>query len=335
MGLLEGAGAKLAVKDGMAQPLAGGNIAFTHCEILDLNVDRFNVGIFPLAEIKADLTLMTSHRRPFASHNLSRPLIMGVVNVTPDSFSDGGDYAERGEAVSHVFKLIEAGADIIDIGGESTRPGSTGVGVEEECARILPVVKAAVDAGVTVSVDSFRAETLRAAIDAGASIVNDVTALTGDVEAMSTVAETDASVVLMHMRGSPKTMQNRPYYRLASFDVFHWLKSRVDACLEAGIARHRIAIDPGIGFGKTDLHNLELLDRVGVFHGLGCAVVIGVSRKSFIGRVANVETPKARLPGTLAATLTAVSRGVQIHRVHDVAAVRQAFAIWNARNNKT
>lgn len=335
VGLLEGASAKLAVESGAARPLAGGSVAFTHCEVLSLHLDHFSDGILPVGEIEADLTLMTSRRQAFASHNLFGPLIMGVINVTPDSFSDGGDYAERGDAISHVFKLIEEGADIIDIGGESTRPGSTGVGVKEECARILPVVRAAVDAGVTVSVDSFRAETLRAAIDAGASIVNDVTALTGDVEALSAVAETDASVILMHMQGSPKTMQNRPYYRLASFDVFHWLKSRVDACLEAGIGRHRIAVDPGIGFGKTDLHNLELLDRVGVFHGLGCAVVIGVSRKSFIGRVANAETPKARLPGTLAATLIALSRGVQIHRVHDVAALRQAVAVWDARNDNT
>lgn len=335
VGLLDGAVAELAVKGGIAKPLAGGSIAFTHCEVLQIEADGFVDGVFPLGQVETDLALMTDKRRSFASHDLSAPLIMGVINVTPDSFSDGGDYAKPSDAISYVFKLIEAGADIIDIGGESTRPGSTHVDVGEECARILPVIKAAVDAGATVSVDSFRAKTLRAAIDAGASIVNDVTALSGDVEAMSVVADTDASVVLMHMQGTPKTMQNNPSYRLASYDVFCWLKSRVDACLEAGIPRHRIAVDPGIGFGKSDIHNIELLDRVGVFHGLGCAVAIGVSRKSFIGRIANVKTPKARLPGTLAATSIALSRGVQIHRVHDVAAVRQAFAVWNARNDNT
>ena len=335
VGLLDGTGAKLAIENGKAQPLAGGTVAFTHCEVLDLNTDRSDSVILPSTQMPADLTLMTSQRQSFASHNLSKPLIMGVINVTPDSFSDGGDYAKQSDAINHVFNLVEAGADIIDIGGVSTRPGSSGVGIGEECARILPVIKAAVDAGVTVSVDSSRGETLRAAMGEGASIVNDVTALTGDPGAMAAVADTNASVVLMHMQGTPKTMQSRPSYRLASYDVFHWLKSRVDACLEAGIALHRIAVDPGIGFGKTDLHNMELLDRVGVFHGLGCAVMIGVSRKSFIGRIANVETPKARLPGTLAATAIALSRGVQIHRVHDVAAVRQAFAIWNARNDKT
>ncbi len=335
VGLLDGTGAKLAIENGKAQPLAGGSVAFTHCEVLELNADRLDGVILPSTEIAADLTLMTAQRQSFASHNLSKPLIMGVINVTPDSFSDGGDYAKLSDAITHVFNLVEAGADIIDIGGVSTRPGSSEVGIGEECARILPVIKAAVDAGVTVSVDSSREETVRAAMGEGASIVNDVTALTGDSGTMAAVADTNASVVLMHMQGTPKTMQSRPSYRLASYDVFHWLKSRVDACLEAGIALHRIAVDPGIGFGKTDLHNMELLDRVGVFHGLGCAVVIGVSRKSFIGRIANVETPKARLPGTLAATAIALSRGVQIHRVHDVAAVRQAFAVWNARNDKT
>lgn len=171
---------------------------------------------------------------------------------------------------------------------------------------------------------------MRAAIDAGARIINDITALTGDPEAAGVIAASDASVVLMHMQGTPEAMQLAPSYRLASFDIFEWLGARVDACVAAGIPRGRIAVDPGIGFGKNDDHNMEILQRAGAFHGTGCAVVIGVSRKSFIGRIAGVENPKDRLPGTLAATMLALSRGVQIHRVHDVAAAVQAIAIWNA-----
>ena len=173
---------------------------------------------------------------------------------------------------------------------------------------------------------------MRTAIAAGASIVNDITALTGDPDSLATIAATDVSVMLMHMQGTPETMQRAPAYRLASFDIFHWLKARLDVCDAAGIPRYRIAVDPGIGFGKTDVHNIELLTRAAVFHGLGCAVGIGVSRKSFIGRIAGVEAPKDRLPGTLAATGMALSRGVQIHRVHDVADVRQAVAVWNAQH---
>lgn len=334
VGLLSGPAAAMAVEDGMAKPLAGGPVAFTHCELLnpdDSGEHRFSVK--PNASVDGDLSSLVSARHPFAGHDLSRPVIMGVVNVTPDSFSDGGDHSDAKDAIDHALKLVEDGADILDIGGESTRPGAAPIGTAEECDRILPVVEAAVAAGVTVSVDTRRAETMRAAIAAGASIVNDVTALTGDPESLSAIAETDASVILMHMQGTPETMQNAPAYRLASFDIFHWLKTRIEACEATGISRDRIAVDPGIGFGKTDIHNMEVLGRAAVFHGLGCAVAIGVSRKSFIGRIAAVEVPKDRLPGTLAATGTALARGIQIHRVHDVADVRQAFAIWRAEHD--
>ncbi|CAN0579746.1 unnamed protein product [Laminaria digitata] len=174
---------------------------------------------------------------------------------------------------------------------------------------------------------------MRAAIAAGARIVNDISALTDDADAPGVVAASDASVVLMHMQGRPETMQQAPSYRLASYDIFEWLNTRIDACVAAGIPRGRIAVDPGIGFGKTDSHNIEILQRAGAFHGTGCAVAIGVSRKSFIGRIAGIEDPKDRLPGTLAATMLALSRGVQIHRVHDVAAAIQAIALWNAHTD--
>ncbi|MGB0631362.1 MAG: dihydropteroate synthase [Alphaproteobacteria bacterium] len=332
VGLMGGTAAALAIGAGSALPLAGGPVAFTHCEILQSDDAGGTVSrMIPAMEGAAASSDLTGKRENFAGHDLACPVIMGVVNVTPDSFSDGGDHADPAAAIAHARSLIDAGADILDIGGESTRPGAAAIGVAEECDRILPVIEAAVAAGMTVSVDTRRAETMLAAVDAGASIVNDVTALTGDPGSLEAVAATEAAVILMHMQGTPETMQDAPEYGLASFDIFHWLKARIAACAAAGIPRRRIAVDPGIGFGKTDGHNMEILHRAGVFHGLGCAVAVGVSRKSFIGRIAGIETPRDRLPGTLAATAIALSRGVQIHRVHDVAAARQAMAVWNAQ----
>tara|TARA_B100000700_G_C15056588_1_gene863123 strand:+ start:3844 stop:4920 length:1077 start_codon:yes stop_codon:yes gene_type:complete len=332
VGLLSGRAAKSAVAAGMASPLAGGRIAFTHCEILESDgLGKVNGRFSSAVEVGIDLSSLTGSRAPFAGHYLVRPLLMGVINVTPDSFSDGNDYPDSARAIAHADALIDAGADVLDIGGESTRPGAAPVGVKEECKRILPVIEAAVAAGVTVSVDTRHAETMRVAIEAGAKIVNDITALTDDDTALKTVAESGVSVILMHMQGKPENMQDNPCYGLASFDVYNWLRARIDACLKSGILPDKIAVDPGIGFGKADTHNMEILNRVGLFHGLGCAVAVGVSRKSFIGRIGGIETPKERLPGTIAATAIALSRGIQIHRVHDVAAIRQAIAIWEAQ----
>jgi dihydropteroate synthase len=334
VGLLSGDVAKSAIADGMASSLAGGRVAFTHCEMLESGDDgAIHRWLSPVTDIGTGLSRLTESRGAFAGHCLLRPLVMGVVNVTPDSFSDNNKRVDVAQAIAQAADLIEAGAHILDIGGESTRPGAAPVGAQEECERILPVVEAAVAAGATVSVDSRHAETMRAAINAGATIVNDITTLTYDRAALRTAAETDVSVILMHMQGKPESMQDNPLYRLASIDIYQWLKARIDACLECGISRDRIAVDPGIGFGKNDNHNMEILSRMGLFHGLGCAVAVGVSRKSFIGRIADVETPKERLPGTLAATAIALSRGVQIHRVHDVAAISQAISVWEAQHD--
>lgn len=281
----------------------------------------------------ADLAALTASRPSFAGLSLDRPLLMGVVNVTPDSFSDGGDFADPKAAIAHALEQGEAGADIVDIGGESTRPGAAATPVAEEIDRVMPVIEAALAAGLTVSVDTRRAAVMRAAIDAGVQIINDVTAFAHDPDALEAVAPSDASAILMHIRGTPGTMQQAPSYRLASHDICRWLGTRVAACATAGIAPARLAVDPGIGFGKTDAHNMEILDRAAMFHCLGCAVAIGVSRKSFIGRIAGIDAPKDRLPGTIAATLIALSRGVQIHRVHDVAAARQAVDIWEAMSD--
>lgn len=330
VGLMTGAAATRSVAAGTAFPLAGGPVAFSMIETLEAAVDGTASAHAPAATLPGAVDTLSPARAPFAGIDLSRPVVMGVVNATPDSFSDGGDFFDAARAVDQALRLAAEGAAIIDIGGESTRPGADAMPVSDEIARVIPVIEAAVAAGITVSVDTRRSVVMRAAIDAGARIVNDITALADDPDAPGVVAASDASVVLMHMQGRPDTMQKAPVYRLASFDILGWLSARIEVCVAAGIPRDRIAIDPGIGFGKTDDHNMEILQRAGAFHGTGCAVAIGVSRKSFIGRIAGVEDPKDRLPGTIAATMLALSRGVQIHRVHDVAAAVQAIAIWNA-----
>lgn len=330
LGLLTGDAATRGIAARTAFPLAGGPVAFSVVETFRASAAGIQSDYTPATEHPGAVATLGAARAPFAGIDLSRPVVMGVVNVTPDSFSDGGDYADPAEAIDQALRLAAEGAAIIDIGGESTRPGADPMPVEDEIARVIPVIEAAVAEGITVSVDTRRSAVMRAAIDAGARIVNDISALMDDADAPGVVAASNVSVVLMHMQGHPDTMQQAPSYRLASYDIFEWLSARIDACVAAGIPHDRIAVDPGIGFGKTDDHNMEILQRAGAFHGTGCAVAVGVSRKSFIGRIAGVENPKDRLPGTIAATMLALSRGVQIHRVHDVAAAVQAIAIWNA-----
>lgn len=267
--------------------------------------------------------------RRFHAFVLDRPLVMGIVNATPDSFSDGGDHFARDAAIEAGLRMMAEGADIVDIGGESTRPGAEPVPPEEERSRTIPVVETLARAGAVVSIDTRHADTMKAALDAGAAIVNDVTALTGP-GSLDLVAARGASCVLMHMQGAPRTMQASPRYDDAPAEVAAYLKARVAACEEAGIARDKIAVDPGIGFGKTPRHNAQLIARLGELKALGAAVLIGVSRKSFIAALSKGEKPKDRLPGSLAAALAAVARGADILRVHDVAATVQALKIWTA-----
>jgi dihydropteroate synthase len=270
-------------------------------------------------------------RQPvFAGLPLTRTLLMGVINVTPDSFSDGGEVLDAAAAVARGLAMLEDGADILDVGGESTRPGATPVTEAEEIARVVPVVGGLAAAGAPVSIDTRRPAVMEAAIANGARIVNDVTALTGDPRSCRLIAETGASVILMHMQGEPATMQLAPHYEDAAHEVQGWLAERVAACQAAGIGRGRIAVDPGIGFGKTVDHTLDILAALDRYAGLGCALVVGVSRKSFIGRLSRNEPPKRRLPGSLAAALAAVARGAHILRVHDVGETRQALAVWHA-----
>jgi dihydropteroate synthase len=254
------------------------------------------------------------------------PKLMGVVNVTPDSFSDGGLYFDARAAVAHGEELAAAGAAILDVGGESTRPGAEEVSVEEELRRVVPVIEGLAGGEAEISVDTSKAAVAAAALDAGAAIVNDVTALRGDPGMAALCAERGATVVLMHMLGSPRTMQSNPVYDDVVAEVKSFLTGRVEAALAAGIAEERIWLDPGIGFGKTAEHNLELLRRLAELAELGRPLVVGTSRKSFIGRLDGSDAGE-RLGGTIASSVLAAVEGAAVLRVHDVAEVGQAIAV--------
>jgi dihydropteroate synthase len=226
--------------------------------------------------------------------------------------------------------MAEAGADIVDVGGESTRPGSSPVEEAEELDRAIPVVEALAAEGITVSIDTRKAAVMKAALQAGAKMINDVSALRADAGSLAVAAGHDGPVILMHMLGTPETMQQDPHYDYAPLDIFDFLEHRMAAFVEAGIARERLIVDPGIGFGKTIAHNLEVLRDLAVLHGLGCPLMVGASHKGFIGRLSSQAPPKARLPGSLACALHAVTQGAHIVRVHDVAETVQALNIWRA-----
>lgn len=261
-----------------------------------------------------------------------RPVrIMGIVNVTPDSFSDGGRYFDPQAAIAHGLRLVEEGADILDIGGESTRPGAEPVEEIEERARALPVIEAlAARVAVPLSIDTRKPAIARAAIEAGASIWNDVSALTYAPDSMETAAALDCRIVLMHAQGDPRTMQDNPHYDDVVAEVRAFLEARIEACLAAGIDRARLIVDPGIGFGKTVAHNLALIAGLGRIAELGCPVLLGVSRKRFIAALDRAGPADERLGGSLAAALEGWRRGAAILRVHDVAATRQALAVAGA-----
>ena len=266
------------------------------------------------------------------SLDLSRPLIMGVVNITPDSFSDGGHFADTARAVAHARRLVEEGADILDLGGESTRPGAAPVALGEERRRVLPVLEALATGGVPVSVDTRKPELMREAIAAGAAMVNDVTALSAP-GALEAVAKAPVAVCLMHMQGEPGTMQANPGYQDVVREVRGYLAGRVAAAERAGIARDRIVVDPGFGFGKSLEHNLTLLASLREFRLPGVALLAGLSRKAMLGKLTGRE-PQERVHASVAAALLAVQNGAHIVRVHDVAATRDALAVWNAVKNQ-
>jgi dihydropteroate synthase len=338
IGFLYGDTAAKAVAEDVALPLAGGAIAFTAAELIEGTpraAKRRLVTAQDLARSRdTDLALLlervTAPRPPFASLNLTRPLIMGIVNVTPDSFSDGGLYDTTEGAIVHAAELAKEGADIVDVGGESTRPGSDAVEEDEELSRVIPVLEGLAGLHAAISIDTRKARVARAAAKAGATIFNDVSALTYDRESLVAAAETGLSVFLMHAKGEPKTMQDDPRYEDVALEVYDYLAGRIEAAEAAGIDRSRIAADPGIGFGKTLAHTLTLLANLSLLHGLGVPMLVGASRKRFIIGVAGGETPQSREAGSFAVALVAAAQGAQILRVHDVAGTRQALSVWRA-----
>jgi len=326
-------------------PLTGdGSLYYTAVEIYervgDGQLQRRTCGLSELwekdfgvdgSEVSEVLERISDPRSRICGLGFDRPIIMGIVNVTPDSFSDGGRFLDAQAAIAHALRLEDEGADIIDIGAESTRPNADIVSLDEELKRVIPVIEGLagrVDA--RISIDTRKSGVMLEAWDAGADIINDVSALSHDAAAIETAAKTGLPIILMHAQGTPQTMQDKPEYEHVLLDVFDYLEGRIAACIDAGIARSRLMVDPGIGFGKTVGHNLELIGGISLFHGLGVPILLGASRKKFVGEVTRIKDADKRLPGSLAAVQAAVSQGVQIVRVHDVAETRQALEMWRA-----
>lgn len=311
--------------------LAGGWCWFDGVEVLERGAAGRVVAVGDLPA--AALHRLTAQRPAFAGLGMDRPRIMGILNVTPDSFSDGGQFLAPDAALEQARLMAEA-AEIIDIGGESTRPGAVEVSVADEVARTAPVIAALRSGGMqaVMSIDTRKAAVAEAALLAGADVVNDVSALGFDPALGPLVARTGAPVVLMHAQGAPATMQDNPQYGDVLLDVYDALEAKVRAAEAFGIARSRIAVDPGIGFGKTAAHNLALIRGLSLFHGLGCPILLGASRKRFVGTYGQAADPAARMPGSVAVALAGVAQGVQMVRVHDVAETRQALRLWLAVN---
>lgn len=323
--------------DGQVARLAGGLNWFASAELIHGDGRRELVAVEGIEErfdkaMAAQWTALTAPRPPLAMGErriaLDQPQIMGILNVTPDSFSDGGRFADSGEAASAGADMAAAGAAIIDVGGESTRPGAATVWEGDEIERAVPVIRQLARGGTAVSIDTRKADVMTAALEAGARLVNDVSALTFDPRSAEVVAAAGAPVILMHHQGDPQTMQDDPRYGDVLVEVYDWLEARVAAAVDAGIDRARILIDPGFGFGKSVAHNLALMNGLALFHGLGCPLVIGASRKRTIGALSNEAPADQRLAGSLAFALKAAEQGAQIIRVHDVPETVQALKVW-------
>jgi len=316
-------------RPGNALPLAGReDLWFTHVEAMD----RSGYEILSVDELPASrLERLTTPRDPVVGLDLGVPQIMGILNVTPDSFSDGGKHSGLAPATDAAVRMVSEGAAIIDIGGESTRPGAEYVGIDMEIDRTAPVIAATrARSDVPVSIDTRKPPVAQASLKAWANLVNDVSGFCHDAQLAPVSAAAQVPVCVMHAQGDPKTMQEDPQYDDVLLDVYDFLESRIRVLEDAGIPRSRIITDPGIGFGKTLEHNLTILQNISLFHDLGCAILLGASRKRFIGTIGREPQASARAPGSVAVGLAALAQGVQILRVHDVAETVQAVRLWQA-----
>jgi dihydropteroate synthase len=330
--------------DGKVARLAGGLCWFSAVEAIawdgakrvsaDLvSVERLVGGIADRPEDEQlAWSRLTGQRPPLQlgerTIRLDQPQVMGIVNATPDSFSDGGQFADAGSAAEAGAAMTAAGAAIIDVGGESTRPGAASVWEGDEIERVVPVIRQLAGGGAAVSIDTRKAAVMEAALAAGARLINDVSALTFDPHSAGVVAASGAPVVLMHHQGSPESMQDNPRYGDVLVEVYEWLEDRIAAAEAAGIARDRILVDPGFGFGKSVAHNLELMNGLGLFHALGCPIVIGASRKRTIGALSNEAPADQRLGGSIAFAIKAAEQGAQVIRVHDIPETVQSLKVW-------
>lgn len=312
-----------------ALPLAGGWGWFTHIEILSR---RHTSRVASVSELtSAESAALTAPRGQIADMTFDVPRLMGIVNVTPDSFSDGGENAAPEMACQTALQMIGQGADILDIGGESTRPGAQTVAADDEIARVAPAI-AAIRAKTThpISIDTRKAAVADAALDAGASLVNDVAGFTFDAGLAPLCAKRNVPVCVMHAQGDPATMQKDPHYENVLLDVYDFLAERIETLTRQGLSRGQIIVDPGIGFGKNMTHNLALLEKISLFHSLGTPILLGASRKRFIGTLGGASEPQDRDAGSIGVALAALGQGVQIVRAHDVAGHAQAIALWRA-----
>ena len=280
------------------------------------------------------LDKITKKRPKICRISFDTPTIMGILNVTPDSFSDGGKYSTLNAATEHCMSMVSAGADIIDIGGESTRPGAAELDAAQEISRVIPVLdKVAKEIQVPISIDTRKSEVAELAISSGAVIVNDVSGLTFDSRMAEYCINQNLPVCIMHSQGIPETMQNAPKYKNVCLDIYDFLNEQIEKMIDSGMQRSNIIVDPGIGFGKTLTHNFDLLKGISLFHGLGVPILIGVSRKKFIKTVAGLKENEDRVPGSIALALFARSQGVQIFRVHDVKETVQAMKLWHSMSS--
>ena len=284
-------------------------------------------------QARVDWGRLTEARKPLVlgarNVRLDQPQIIGIVNATPDSFSDGGRFSGNDSAVEAGFVMSAEGAAIIDVGGESTRPGAKPVWEEDEADRVLPIIEQLAASGAAISADTRKSSVMARALAKGATMINDVSALTWDERSAKVVADSGCAVVLMHHQGAPEVMQNNPSYaRPVLLEIFDWLEARIEAAETAGIARDRIVVDPGFGFGKTVQHNLQIMNGLALLHGLGCAILLGASRKRTIGALDNEAPAERRLGGSIAMALKAAEQGVQLLRVHDVRETVQAIKVW-------
>ncbi len=310
--------------------IAGGWTWATHAERIERRAGRTVREIVPVSALPEETRAALAAPRPdFGGLAMDTPRIMGILNTTPDSFSDGGLHLSQSAALGRARAMLAEGADLIDVGGESTRPGAKTVDPDEEIARAVPVITE-IAAEAVVSIDTRKARVASAALEAGAAIVNDVSAMEYDPAMGKTVAEAQAPVILMHAQGTPETMQNDPSYADVLLDVYDALSARIAAAEAHGIPRARIMVDPGIGFGKTMAHNLTLLSGLSLLHGLGCPILLGASRKRFIGTLTGTGDAADRMPGSIAVALAAIAQGVQMVRVHDTLATKQALTVWQA-----